>query len=46
MKTLDQIVLQKGSFASIKGHLCLTNGHLEHPEGQVEVESPQIGSYF
>ena len=46
MKKLDQIVLQKGPFASIKGQLCLTNGHLEHPEGQVEVESSQIRSYF
>ena len=39
MKELDQIVLQKGFFAS-------TKGHLHNPEGQVEVESPQIGSFF
>ena len=40
MKELDQIVLQKGLFTSIKGHLCLTKGHLDNPKGQVEVESP------
>ena len=39
-KELDQIVLQKGLFASITGHLCLTKGHLNNPDGQVEVESP------
>ena len=39
MKELDQTVLQKGFFAS-------TKGHLHNPEGQVEVESPQIGSFF
>ena len=32
MKELDQIVLQKGLFASIKEHLCLTRGHLDNPE--------------
>ena len=46
MKELDQIVLQKGLFASIKGHLCLAKGHLDNPKGQVGVESPLIGSYF
>ena len=40
MKELDQIVLQKGLFASIKGHLCMTKGHLDNPEGQVKVASP------
>ena len=40
MKELDQIVLQEGLLASIKGHLCLTKGHLDNPEGQVKVESP------
>ena len=39
MKLLDQIVLQKGFFASSKGDLCLTKGHLNNPEGWVEVES-------
>ena len=37
MKELDQIVLQKGLLASIKGHF-------DNPKGQVEVESPLIGS--
>ena len=32
-KELFKIVLQKGHFTSIKGHLCLTNGHLDKPEG-------------
>ena len=40
MKELHQIVLQEGLFASIKGHLCLTKGHLGNPEAQVEVELP------
>ena len=35
MNELDQIVLQKGLFTSIKGHLGLTKGHSENPEGQV-----------
>ena len=48
MKELDQIALQEGLLTSIKGHLCLTKGHLDNPEGQVKVESPPpiIGSYF
>ena len=33
MKELDQIALQKGLFASIKGHFCLTKGHLDNTEG-------------
>ena len=46
MEKLNQIVLQKGRFASVKGHLCLTKGHLDNPEGQVEVESPLIKNYL
>ena len=46
MKELDQNVLQKGFFASIKGHLCLTRKHWDNPEGQVEVESPQNWKLF
>ena len=38
MKELNQIVLQEGLFASITGHLRLTKGHLDNPEGEVEVE--------
>ena len=30
MKELNQIVLQKGLSTSIKGHLCLTKGHLNN----------------
>ena len=44
MKELDQIVLQEGLSASIKGHLCLTKGYLDNPEGKVKVEYPLIES--
>ena len=40
MKKLNQIIIQKGLFASIKENLCLTRGHLDNSEGQVEIESP------
>ena len=46
MSELDQISLQERLFASVKGHIRLTKGHLDNPEGQVEVESPRIGNYF
>ena len=46
MKELDQIVLQKWLFASIKEHLYLTKGYLVNPEGQVEIEYTLIGSYI
>ena len=46
MKELDQIALHKWLFVSIKGHLCLTKGQLDNPEGQVEAEPPLIGCYF
>ena len=46
LKELNQIVLQKELFASIKGHLYLIKEYLDNPEGQVEVELPLIGSYF
>ena len=39
MKDFSQTVLQKGLFVSIKGHLCLTKGHLDNPEGQMEIKS-------
>ena len=32
MKELVQIVLQNMLFASIKGHICLTKGHLDNLE--------------
>ena len=34
------------SLTSVKGHLSLTKGHLDNPEGQVEFESPLIRSYL
>ena len=42
---LFKIVLGKGH--SLKKRVCLlTKGHLNKPEGQVEVESPLIRSCF
>ena len=29
---LNQIVIEKGLLASIKGHLCLTKQHLDYPD--------------
>ena len=46
MKRLNQIFLQKGLFVSTKEHLCLITGHLDNPEGQMEVESPLMGTYL
>ena len=40
MRKLDQIVLQKGLFTLIKGHLCLTKRSLDNLERPVEIESP------
>ena len=39
MKSFSQIALGKGLFVSIKGHYCLTRGHLANLEGQVEIKS-------
>ena len=41
-----EIVLEKGLFASINGHLCLTKRHLDTSEGQVEVKFSLIKSCF
>ena len=46
MKEFDQIFLPKRLFAAITGHLCLTKGHLDIPDGQVGVESPLFRTYF
>ena len=46
IKTLNQIILGKGFFASINKHLCLTKGHLDNPEEPVKVDSPLIGICF
>ena len=40
MKEFDQIFLPKRLFAAITGHLCLTKGHLDIPEGQVGLNPP------
>ena len=39
MKELNQITLQEWLFPSIKGHLCLTKGHLNNPEGRWRLNS-------
>ena len=39
MKELNQNILGKELFASVKRHLCLTKGHLDNPEGLVDIES-------
>ena len=39
MKDFSQTALRIGLFISIKGHLCLTKGHLDNPEGQMEIKS-------
>ena len=46
IKELNQIIIGKWPFFSIKGHLCLTKGHWDNPEGPVEVEFPPTGSCF
>ena len=46
MKELNQNILGKRLFTVIKRHFCLTKGHLDNPEGPVEVESPLIGMCF
>ena len=40
MKELKQDIFGKGLFAARKGHLGLTKGHLDNPEGLMEVGSP------
>ena len=37
-----QLAMKKGLFVLIKGHLCLTKGHLNKPEEQVETKSPSL----
>ena len=39
MKELNQNIHGKGLFASVTRHLCLTKGHLDNPEGLVDIES-------
>ena len=46
MKEFSQIVLGKELFVSIKGHICLTKGHLANTERQVEIKSPSLEVIF
>ena len=47
MKELDQVILQKGLFTSIKGYLSLIKRHLDNQERQLGVEPPSlIDGYF
>ena len=39
MKYINQILLGKWLFSSIKGHFCLTKVHLANVEGQLEIKS-------
>ena len=38
--------MKEGLLAWRKGHLCLSKGHLDNPEGQMQIESPLIRKYF
>ena len=40
IKELNEVVLEKWLFASIKGKVCLTIGHLGNRVGHLEVEYP------
>ena len=46
MKELNQNVFGKGLSAAIKGHLCLRKGHLDNPEGLVELEHPSRNMFL
>ena len=41
-----QFALKKGLLVSIKGHLCLTEGHMTIPEEQAETKSPSLEVIF
>ena len=41
MKEFSQTVLVKGLFVSMKGHYCLTKGHLANPEGTWRSNPPR-----
>ena len=41
-----KVVREKWFFTSIKEHLSSTKGHLDYPEGYVQVEFPQTASCF
>ena len=40
MKELNHFDLEKGLFASVKGHRFFTKGHSGNPERQVEFKPP------
>ena len=40
MKELNEIVLRKRLFPTIKRHLCLAKGHLSYHEEKVEFKYP------
>ena len=44
MKEFSQIFLGKRLFVSVKGHFCLTIGHLANIEEQVEIKSLSIAT--
>ena len=46
MEEPNYFVLRKGLFALVKGHLFLIKWYSNNPEGQVEVKSPLVRSYF
>ena len=46
MKELNHVVLGKGPFALVKGYLLFAKEHSDNPEGQVDVKSLLIRSYF
>ena len=46
LKELNEIVIGKWLFASIKGQLCLIKGRLGNQEGHVEVEYPPHWKLF
>ena len=46
MKESNKVVLGKWLFASLKGKICLTKGHLCNQEGHMKTEYFFIGSCF
>ena len=46
MKELNRFVLENRLFTSVKGHLFLTKGHSDNPDGQVEVIPLLIGLFL
>ena len=38
LKEFSRIILEKGLFISIKGHICLTKGNLANPVGHLDIK--------